>query len=319
MRFAASKLPPPIRAITSPMKFSWQELLLAAMTVGRNSWAQVTAFGPYSVYELSYRAFMIRANLRRHSFGLGRSPAFNALDRSEKSAVSYCLGLTCTKLLIERLLGQKWLMHYDNYLAATGRTVKGVRPDLLGIADDGTWVIVECKGRSGGFDAKAFDRALVQSKSVVGAPVGSLRIASEAYFAAGHQEELSIRIEDPEPPSPQVIRLDADVHVQAYYQTLLDILSTPDQRIVEIESTTAAVAALPAMDLEIGLVHPVLEALHAESDVFAHVKAAVDSVAGPSRDAAGRQAAGRFPDSTYPVAPDGIVIVLGSSWDQFVS
>lgn len=68
------------------------------------------------MFEIIYRSSICHANLRSNpSRRLEKSGAYIALDRSEKSAVSYFNGLTIAKLVASRLFGVPWLMHLDVY------------------------------------------------------------------------------------------------------------------------------------------------------------------------------------------------------------
>src|SRR5580704_6560954 len=99
---------------THVLTFSWAELVWAAITVGRAGMRQVLQFGVFSTFEIVYRAALIYANLRQTATGdLGRSDAYDGLDPSEKSAISYFLGLTLSKLFAEQCLKVLWLLHLD--------------------------------------------------------------------------------------------------------------------------------------------------------------------------------------------------------------
>ena len=94
---------------------SLAELVRSAVSVGRASWRHVFQFGISSIFEIGYRGCLIYANLKQDGPHLLRSDAYVALDPSEKSAVSYFLGLTSAKLMSERYLEVPWLMHLDVY------------------------------------------------------------------------------------------------------------------------------------------------------------------------------------------------------------
>ena len=90
--------------ITVPV--SWHDLVWAAVTVGRRSQFDVFRFGFSSRMEVVWRAALLRANLElsqparrsRGGRGFAPSPAFWALDGSEKGAVTYFMGLALAKL-----------------------------------------------------------------------------------------------------------------------------------------------------------------------------------------------------------------------------
>ena len=144
----------------SDITTTWDELLHAAITVGRRSWHDVLTHGRYSFFEICYRAAMLLANLRQSQGQLRKSDAYRYLDPSEKAAASYFIGLTLASLMARKRLGIHWLMHLDVYhdslqpgLSASGR------PDLVGLDAQDEWHVVEAKGRSNGLDSKVVRKA----------------------------------------------------------------------------------------------------------------------------------------------------------------
>src|SRR5687767_4042942 len=98
------------------VSFPWEELVWAAISVGRAELFHILRHGPFSAFEIIYRAAIVYANLRETGTGeLARSKAYEGLDPSEKGAISYFMGLTLAKLLSEKLLDVPWLMHLDVY------------------------------------------------------------------------------------------------------------------------------------------------------------------------------------------------------------
>src|SRR5438874_1140288 len=65
---------------------SMPALVRAAITVGRPNWPAVVQHGSYSVMEILYRAFMIRANLSVRTRNPLQPPASNNPEVFERSA-----------------------------------------------------------------------------------------------------------------------------------------------------------------------------------------------------------------------------------------
>ena len=107
----------------SEIQFTWDELIRAAVTVGRRNWTDVLQHGTYSVLEMLWRVAIVRANLVEEPDGrLSQSTAFIGLDPSEKGAVTYFLGLVFTKLIADKLFGVPWLLHFgDDPIQWTGK------------------------------------------------------------------------------------------------------------------------------------------------------------------------------------------------------
>lgn len=102
---------------------------------------------------------------------LGHDRGYKRLDASEKSSVSYFLGMTQAKITCQRLLGASHMIHLDAYLAMIGQpAAHASRPDLVGVGLPSTdcTIAVEAKDRSGSRTAKVTDKAKEQAKSLPG-------------------------------------------------------------------------------------------------------------------------------------------------------
>jgi len=95
---------------------SWSDLVWACMTVGKARQSYLLYFGRYSCWELINRASFVYANLRQSSNRrVHRSDVYIASDPSEKTAISYFLGLASAKLLSEKYLHVPWLVWCLDY------------------------------------------------------------------------------------------------------------------------------------------------------------------------------------------------------------
>jgi|LULL01.1.fsa_nt_gb hypothetical protein len=93
-----------------------------------------------------------------------RTTSYDRLDQSEKSAVSFFLGMAQAQLSCHQLLNVSSLVHIDTYLRAIGKPSKKSRPDLLGYDWlTGTAVVVEAKGRTHGYSDKLVNDAKAQA------------------------------------------------------------------------------------------------------------------------------------------------------------
>jgi hypothetical protein len=239
------------------------QLVRAAITVG----ATPVALGatPRPLIELCWRATMTAAtlaeDLRRRWV---RTSAYERLDPSEKSAVSYFLGMTQAKITCEALLGVPRLVHLDAVVALLGYPASRLtRPDLLAF-DPATMsytLAVEAKGRSGGWDQKAVCRAKGQACSlpmVVGTS-SALRVASLAYF---EDHAWRAYLEDPEPALDELSDwVTIELLLVAYYRPLVAVLRTDGVRLVRSTADDGiASGELPGMDLTLGLPLAIVDA-----------------------------------------------------------
>lgn len=182
--------------------YDWAEVIWAALTTGRRSMLDVFRFGSLSEMELIWRCALIAANIsvqrhrrRANEHEFRYSEAFNALDGSEKSAVTYFLGLILTKLAADRELKVPWLWHLDVYsrvnnpygpptrVVAAGASKS--RPDLIGQSLSGEWLVCEAKGRSNGVTNQVRIKAKDQTRkiSLINGSVPKWRFASVARFS----------------------------------------------------------------------------------------------------------------------------------------
>jgi hypothetical protein len=188
------------------LKTSWNELLWAAITIGRPNTAYVFQHGEASLHEALFRLSLVRMALEqgpyRHVFA--RTDAFRGLDPTEKGAVSYFLGMTVCKLFASRLLNTPWLLHLDVFRNQLNPATLGgrSRPDLIGQDMIGNWNAFETKGRSSVPSSDDKRKAKMQAQrlvSVNGAAC-SLQVGSFGYF---RQNELEFYWRDPEPEEPE--------------------------------------------------------------------------------------------------------------------
>ena len=176
---------------------TWAQLVWAAITAGKAAGDEY-AYGIYSTLERLHRASMIRAYLVQTPLDfIARTMPYQLSDPSEKTSISFYLGMTLAKLFAELLFDVPRMLHFavyaQNYqvVAAVGES----RPDLIGLSNGGQWFVCEAKGRSNNFDAGALDTAKEQAEQIQSidnlAPACS--VACQAYF----KSELRFRMDDP--------------------------------------------------------------------------------------------------------------------------
>jgi hypothetical protein len=122
------------------LSVTWNEILWAAITVGRPDLYHVFEHGDGSLYEAIFRWSLMRMSLeQRGPVGtrLYRTDAFKHLDPTEKGAIGYFLGLVVCKLFAAKRLDSPWTLHLDvwrdilNPVLLPGRS----RPDMVAQSD----------------------------------------------------------------------------------------------------------------------------------------------------------------------------------------
>ena len=142
------------------------DLALGAATVGVSPLAGTS---PRTFAELLWRIAIVLANLTvdAQSGRWVRSPSYDRLDPSEKSAVSYFLGITQAQVMCQRLLQVDCLTHVDALLEAVGQPRAKVRSDLVGYSTSNRMsVAVEAKGRTNGYTAQLLRKTKGQARKL---------------------------------------------------------------------------------------------------------------------------------------------------------
>src|SRR5688572_12324995 len=81
------------------LAISWHELVWAAMTVGKPGIALLFGHGWHSISDLVVRVHSVYANLKGAHGEYEKSSLYGALDPTEKSGVSYSMGMIAAKVL----------------------------------------------------------------------------------------------------------------------------------------------------------------------------------------------------------------------------
>ena len=190
---------------------SWNDIVWAALTVGRPNRNAVFQYGNSSFYEAIFRLSLVRMALEQLGPGarrLRRTSAARALDPTEKGAVNYFIGMLMCKLFADKLLDAPWMLHLDVFRPALNVVLSSrSRPDLIGQRISGEWVALESKGRISAPDTNAKTRAKQQAQRVVSVSgtVPQFHIGAITYLKG---EALQFYWRDPEPPRHDRASLD---------------------------------------------------------------------------------------------------------------
>lgn len=242
------------------LSLSWDDLVWAAITVGKFDMTGVTAFGRFSLSEMLFRVNMLYANLMETPSGeLTKSPLYINLDPTEKGAVSYFLGMVVSKVIADRYFQTPWLVHLEKLKSIiTFAPWTGYRPDLLGRTDREEWIVLEAKGRSGAYSQEALTKAKKQTRAVrrVGGQYPVLRAASEAYF----KPDLAVDLVDPETFDDDAfdVEISPEAFISAYYDPLRSLVKRSDD-VIDIGSERFHFVRDEHIGLAIGITEGILE------------------------------------------------------------
>ena len=296
---------------------TWDDILWAALTVGRPSLSHVFRHGTSSVHEALFRLSLVRMAIQQEDGDQRLHPtkAFKALDPTEKGAVSYFLGMVVCKIFADKCLSTPWVLHIDVFgdqwkvRVNTGRS----RPDLFGERTGSKdWHVFESKGRSRSISRSDKDKAKRQTGQVmrINGVVPKLRIGAFSYFK---QNALHFYWCDPEPngpdeDSPIDLRLPRNAWGE-HYRLATEVMlaaGTLGRYWEEEGLRDVPLAEIPALDVAVGA-HPAVRRHLFESQFDAAREAAhgiqsgADALALPS-------------DEAY--RPDGLVVQSGTSWGE---
>lgn len=231
---------------------TWFDIIWAAVSVGKIDLNDMLGHSHFSIDEFRYRMFIVRANLWESGNYIYRSPAYDSLDPTEKGAISYFMGMTFGKLIGLFLFNVPWLVHLYKLTPSSIGTLPGrSRPDLVGRDRSGDWIVLEAKGRSGGFDNPALDHAKHQVSQIrtINSQSPHLRVASELYF----YDSLNISIVDPEETIPESFDIEANQDLfETYYKPFLSLLHIPSRKL-ELNKLPYFFVDYPNLGISIGL------------------------------------------------------------------
>ncbi len=281
---------------------TWDDILWAAVTVGRPNRHYVFRHGKASIYEAIFRWSLVRMALEQSGpagYRLRRTDATKTLDPTEKGAVNYFLGTVFCKLFAAKLLDTPWLLHLDVW----HRNLRGVlsgrsRPDLVGMEHGGSraWHAFECKGRMSNPDRAVKNKAKDQALRLVsvGGRRCQLHIGAITYFKS---DTLNFYWRDPVPRKSKKIEIPySDADLQYYYRPILDFIRAEPEAFNLMKKEQVSID-IKHEDLRAG-VHPeVLSAiLENRWDQIFDITSQIQG------------------DNNLPYQADGIAIIAGETW-----
>lgn len=272
--------------------------------MGKPGIAFLLAHGWHSVSDLLVRSHTVYANLRQTSSSLERSSLYVGLDPTEKSGVSYFMGMIAAKILGARLFNTPWLFHLS-MVSAVGGTVSVIgksQPDLIGLRRNRDWVVVEAKGRTWSYSASAMSAAKSQTRQLrtVNGQFPSLRIAVQASFAPG----LEWALEDPEEFDADAADLEFDVEsaLAMYYSASVAVTQTAQERV--IDNREFMVRSLSDVGVTVGVENGIRERLASRTMMQADQVRMLTQSSEPRAD------------GDFVVFPDGLAVSLDERWSE---
>jgi hypothetical protein len=241
---------------------SWDDVLWAAVTVGRRNIYYVFRYAGASIYEALFRWSLTRMALEQSgptAYRLRMTEAAKNLDPTEKGAVNYFLGMTFCKLFASKLLNTPWVLHLD----VSGKELNAVltgrsRPDLIGEEHGGgKWHAFECKGRSSPPDKTVKEKAKRQAQRLVSVNgiSCSLHIGAITHFS---QDVLQFYWRDPVPERGKPIEVSLPANVWRYYYEPVTRLVAGHQNYQRsMQERSGVLMPVADLDIQVGI-HPLI-------------------------------------------------------------
>lgn len=309
IKYQSEDFPPgdPLLIGVRNLAATWDDLLWAALTVGRPSLLHVFPHGQASFYEALFRLSLVRMALEQHGqrpIRFRRTPAAQNLDPSEKGAVNYFLGMSVCKLFATELMDTPWLLHFDVFRALlnpqllSGRS----RPDLVGQSVNGQWHSFESKGRAYPPTNDEKDKAKDQAErctAINGIPT-TCHVGCITYFK---KDDLHFFWRDPRPDqegSANSFNLDVDDRMWRHYYAPALALAESDAGLARSVKPKQAIEPVAAPDIKVEI----------QADVVRRLR---ESQWGEAKrwclSNSSRLASDGF-------RPDGIRVVAGPTWTR---
>jgi len=183
------------------IKVTYRSFLRAALTVGFQSWSHLFESGwPVWLVQLCF-GLSGRGTLKSECGDLKLRSLNNLLDPSDRSQLTYKQGMVFTKLVAEELLDVPWLANVDELKRQrVVQTKNGTdeRGDLVGRGNNGSWHVLEAKGRTSRFDANLIQKAKRQAANITHVQ-GRPPDTTSACISCLWEVPIRVLLDDPEP------------------------------------------------------------------------------------------------------------------------
>jgi hypothetical protein len=180
-----------------------------------------------------------------------KSPAFDRRIQSDKTAVTYCLGMAFTKFAAARRLMVPWLCHVDRLLDQGVLTLTAgtnQRGDLLGMDRNGLWHVFEAKGRSSKERSSLIKTAKAQASRIKSIN-GTTPSTASASIIRLFTKPISVELIDPmqqEHNRETSWNIDPPEYFSAYYHPFIEYLNNHHPETVRIFDLEYNIAKLEA-------------------------------------------------------------------------
>lgn len=156
---------------TTELEFTNKELLHAMITCGMPVQRLTAAFPEKKRLEFLYKLFLVETALDAEGDRLKKAKKTAYLDSSEKSVISYYMGMFFTKMISHRLYKSEYLTNLNLIETSDGKEfidffASEWRPEMIGYKPDTQkWSVWEAKGGSN-YREQALKKGAAQLRSI---------------------------------------------------------------------------------------------------------------------------------------------------------
>ena len=156
---------------TTELEFTNKELLHAMITCGMPIQRLTAAFPEKKRLEFLYKLFLVETALDAEGDRLKKAKKTAYLDSSEKSVISYYMGMFFTKMISHRLYKSEYLTNLNLIETSDGKEfidffASEWRPEMIGYKPDTQkWSVWEAKGGSN-YREQALKKGTAQLRSI---------------------------------------------------------------------------------------------------------------------------------------------------------
>ena len=211
---------------TMELGFTSRELPHAVLTCGMPVQRLTPAYFSKRKAELLYKIFLVEAALDTEGDRLKKSKKIAYLDSSEKSVMSYYLGMFFTKLISRRLYGVDYLCHLNLIEKMNGDGFIDFfagewRPDMIGYCKDrDSWSVWEAKGGSNRREqALRKGKQQVEAIATVNGKSPDPAAVCMTYYERGY---LCGVVRDPKPKQGEAVRFYREQFLKTYYRPVFE-------------------------------------------------------------------------------------------------
>ena len=209
---------------THTIEVSKRKALKFATTVGTAHYAAAFGRTQTALALASYRAQAIRCVMDFDQPVLQRFNEYSQLDSTEKSNLSYWIGMTIAAITADELLHVPRLTHASKLDGIVKRDPSSKSlADLVGPDTVGALHVIEAKGRQHKISPDDARRYKEQAQTIMS--VRGVTVSTTSYSVAYLRQTITAILVDPPPQSGGVdLKIDPDDFGKGYYQPFVEFL-----------------------------------------------------------------------------------------------